>query len=115
MASLTSSIWGGFSEHYAADFHGADAGVAVEGTDQCLSGELFLGNVGAEGGGIDINRVASCWFNYLDAGGEQAIAEVGGGAYAVVKVIFMENLFKALGHRFQGRGLQVRRMWGNLQ
>jgi hypothetical protein len=56
---------------------------------------------GAEGLGVDVDRVAARRLDDLDAACEQPLAEVGGAADAVLQVVLVQHLLEALGHRLE--------------
>src|SRR3990170_637886 len=79
-----------------------DAALAVEGHGQRLAGVRERRDVRQERARVDVDGMSADRFDDGDAGAVERLAEVGRGADAVVQVVLLDHLRKALGD-----GLQV--------
>ena len=89
------------SEHDGADLAGADPAGDVEGDRECLAGVLERRDVRQQRAGVDVDGVAPGRLQDGDAGGLQALAEVGGGADPVPEIVVVYRLLEPLGDRLQ--------------
>ncbi len=95
------SIWLDLSEHDRTDLDSAYAAVEVEGAGKRLRRVLRGWDVREQGGGVEVDGVASGWPHDRDTGASRLVGQVGRGRRSVAKVLGVEGLDEAAGDGFE--------------
>src|SRR3954451_11906326 len=83
------------SEHDRPDLDGPDPRFTVELDNQRLSRQLQRADVGEEGGGVDVDRVAARRLHDGDAGAGDVLAQEGGRWNAIRQLTLAESIVQA--------------------
>ncbi len=90
-----------FAEHQAADLNTPDTAFEIKLAAECLSGELVEGDMWIKILGVDIEGMAACGADDLDAGIKQLFADIFNSAKPVAEIFLLDNLLQTNGNSLQ--------------